>query len=107
MIDLDPKNLLTLQTLLQRLVPNTPVWAFGSRVTHTAKPYSDLDLVIVGKHRIPQALYYKIKDEMEESDLPFKVDVIDWHRISPSFRTVIQKKYIVLIGQEQYGNTNP
>lgn len=81
---------------MHQLIPDTPVWAFGSRVTHTAKPYSDLDLVIVSKEHIPQALYYQIKDAMEESDLPFKVDILDWHRISPSFRAIIQKNYVVL-----------
>lgn len=94
MIDIDPRHLQLIQTILSELIPGTPVWAFGSRVTHTAKPYSDLDLVIVSNDRIPQALYYQIKDAMEESDLPFKVDILDWHRISPAFQDIIQKNYV-------------
>ena len=96
MIDLDVKHLKTVQAILHRLIPNTPVWVFGSRINHTAKSYSDLDLVIVGQNRIPQGVYYQLKDAMEESDLPFKVDILDWHRIRPSFRKIIQENYVVL-----------
>ena len=37
-----------------------------------------------------------IQDAFDESTLPFRVDVLDWHRISPSFRRVIQDKYDIL-----------
>ncbi len=97
MINIDERHLITIKTILQRLIPNTSVWVFGSRITSASKSYSDLDLVIVGKKRVPQILYYQIKDAMEESDLPFRVDVLDWHRISPSFKKIIKNNYIVLI----------
>ena len=29
-------------------MPNRKVWAFGSRATGTTKPFSDLDLAILG-----------------------------------------------------------
>lgn len=97
MIDIEEKHLSTIKRIFQRLIPGIPVWAFGSRIKQTAKPYSDLDLVIVGENRIPQPVYYQIKDAMEESDIPFKVDVLDWHRLSPAFREIIQQQYEILI----------
>lgn len=33
-------------------VPDWAVWAFGSRVRGTAKPYSDLDLAVLGDERL-------------------------------------------------------
>ncbi len=96
MIDIDAKYFLTVKSILKQIIPKTPVWAFGSRVTGHAKPYSDLDLVIVDKHPIALLLYYQIKDAMEESDLPFRVDILDWHRISPSFKKVIYEKYVII-----------
>ena len=33
--------------------------------------------------------------DFEESDLPFKVDVLDWQSISDNFKKVIKEKYIV------------
>lgn len=97
MIDIEEQHLSTLKSIFQQLIPGIPVWAFGSRTKETAKPYSDLDLVIVGENRIPQALYYQIKDAMEESDIPFKVEILDWHRLSQSFRDIIQQHYEILI----------
>ncbi len=96
MIDIEEKNLATIKSIFQRLIPGIPVWAFGSRTNQTAKPYSDLDLVIVGESRIPQAVYYQIKDALEKSDIPFKVDVLDWHRISPAFKAVIEQHYEIM-----------
>jgi len=35
-------------------------------------------------------------EAFQESGLPFRVDVLDWHAISPEFRQVIKRKYEVL-----------
>jgi predicted nucleotidyltransferase len=45
-LDLRPDQLQIVQHILQRRVPTFDVWAFGSRVKGTAKPYSDLDLAV-------------------------------------------------------------
>jgi type I restriction enzyme S subunit len=39
--------------ILQKHVPGYEVWAFGSRAKWTAKPYSDLDLVIISDRALP------------------------------------------------------
>ena len=52
-IDLNPHDLEIVLAILQKFVPDLEVWAFGSRVKWTAKPFSDLDLVIVGKQPLP------------------------------------------------------
>lgn len=97
MIDIEERHLTTIKHILQQHLPNVTVWAFGSRVTLRAKPYSDLDLVIIGDKAIPQKLYYQIQDAMEESDIPFKVDLLDWHRITPQFRTIIEGGYTPIL----------
>lgn len=96
MIDLSEKNMAIVRQILTTYVPDLPVWVFGSRIKGTAKPYSDLDLVVVGEEKLPMALYFKILDAFEESDLPIKVDFLDWHRLDPSFQQVIQAQYDVL-----------
>ena len=96
MINIDQNHLLTIKNILQQFIPNPTVWVFGSRIKQTAKSYSDLDLVIIGDKPISQKIYYQIQDAMEESDIPFRVEVLDWHRISPAFREAIQQQYEVL-----------
>jgi len=93
MIDLDPNHLKTVLRILHEHVPECEVRAFGSRVSGMTKSYSDLDLVVVGSGKLADDTLRHLREAFEESDLPFRVDVLDWHDISPSFQKVIDKKY--------------
>jgi len=87
---------LIVSTILQKHVPEKEVWAFGSRATHTEKPFSDLDLAIIGNTPLTLRLLATIEYDFSESDLPFKVDVVDWATISPAFRKVIESHRVKL-----------
>lgn len=89
MIDLADEYLAEVKSIFQHHLPNTPVKAFGSRVTGRAKPFSDLDLVVMGDKPISQHKLNDIKLALSESDLPIRVDVVDWHAIDDEFRAVI------------------
>lgn len=90
MIDLTAAELAIVQRILVAHVPELEVWAYGSRVTGSRKPWSDLDLAIVNHTRLPHALLTAIEWDFEESDLPFKVDVTDLAAVSPEFRARIE-----------------
>jgi len=64
--------------------------------TGTAKDYSDLDLAVVGKEKLSDNIFYAVKESFEESDLPFRVDVLDWHRISKEFKKVVNKQFEII-----------
>ena len=96
MIDLNPHHLETVNTILAEHVPECEVRAFGSRATWTAKDYSDLDLAIVGKGPLEWKALGRLKEAFEESNLPMRVDVLDWHSISESFRKAIKRDCVVL-----------
>ena len=89
MIDLAPAYLDIVRKILRDIVSIAKVWAFGSRVTGTAKEFSDLDLAIDMGNPIPVTVLCTLKDAFSESDLPVKVDIVDWHAISEEFREVI------------------
>ncbi len=93
-----------LEALLREHVPECEVRAFGSRAAWTAKDYSDLDLAIVGARPIDWRTLGRLKEAFEESDLPMRVDVLDWHTISQSFREVIERDYVVV--QEEVKQTS-
>ena len=96
MIDVSYEHLETVKRILANHVPNCEVRAFGSRVTGKAKSYSDLDLAIVCDKRLDFDTLRLLKEAFETSDLPFRVDVIDWHAISEGFRSVIESHSAVL-----------
>ena len=82
--------------LLKRHVPNYMVWAFGSRVGGLPKPFSDLDLVLIDSKPLPLSIRAELNNAFSESDLPWKVDLVDWHSISPEFQKIIQTNYEVI-----------
>ena len=100
MIDLAPHHLEKVRTILREHVPQCEVRAFGSRVNGRAKDYSDLDLAIIGSARLDGDALRHLKEAFEESDLPFRVDVLDWHATSPEFQKVILKQFEVVQGEE-------
>ncbi|WP_245612835.1 nucleotidyltransferase family protein [Rheinheimera texasensis] len=73
-------------SILQRLLADYPVWAFGSRAEGRGKTYSDLDLVIVSTEPLPLALLAEVSEAFSESDLPWRVDLVDWATTSETFR---------------------
>jgi predicted nucleotidyltransferase len=95
-IDIRPNHLEIVKAILKRLVPNAEVRAFGSRVTWTAKDHSDLDLAIVGDGPLDFRAQALLEEAFEESDLPFRVDVVDWATVSENFRLIITKQYEVV-----------
>ena len=96
MIDLPPTHLDTLRSILAQHVPECEVRVFGSRVNGRAKPYSDIDLALVGPARLGGDQLRRLKEALEESDLPMRVDVLDWAGITSGFQQVIARKYEVI-----------
>jgi predicted nucleotidyltransferase len=69
--------------------PDCDVLAFGSRYKWTAKDSSDLDLAFVGKEKLGIAKRARIEAAFEASNLPYRVDVVDYNSISNAFRAVV------------------
>ena len=96
MIDLTPYQLDIVLAILKKHVPQCEVRAFGSRYKWTAKDYSDLDLAIVAEAKLDKKIIYVLKEDFSESDLPIRVDVLDWWTISDEFKQIIEQGYEVI-----------
>lgn len=88
-MDLTPEQLRIVRDILGRHLPGREVRLFGSRATGTTKPYSDLDLVIMGSETLPVTTMRILRDAFEESDLPFRVDLVEWADTGEEFRRII------------------
>lgn len=95
-IDLNPSEWEEVKRILKTHVPEYDVWAFGSRVTGTAKPYSDLDLAVITEHPLPLAKKADLITALEESDLTFRVDIVDWATTNEKFRRIIERDKVVV-----------
>ena len=70
------------------------VFIFGSRAIGKTRKFSDYDIGIWGKNKRPLSSGIKILigDALEESNLPYKVDVVDFSLVSSGFRKVALSK---------------
>ena len=96
MIKLSEKDLKITKKILREIVPEYEVRVFGSRVTSKSKYYSDLDLAIFGNKKLTINKIADLKEAFQESDLSFRVDVVDWARLTDNFKKIIEKKYVVI-----------
>jgi type I restriction enzyme, S subunit len=95
-IDISAEQRQLILALLNKYLPNTQVWAFGSRVKWTTRFNSDLDLVAFSSpQQDPQIS--ALKEAFEESNLPFRVDLLVWDNLPENFQRNIQECYEVLV----------
>lgn len=101
-IDITANQRKTLLTLLERHLPNTTAWVYGSRVKWTARPQSDLDLVVFTKSDQERQVS-ELREAFEESNLPFRVDLFVWDAVPEQFRKEIEAEHVVLVEKEVRG----
>jgi uncharacterized protein len=95
-IDVSPFELAKVTGILRRHVPELEVRAFGSRVSGKARETSDFDLVLMTRKPLDLMRAAELRDAFSESDLSFKVDLVDWATTSESFRRIIEGCYAVI-----------
>jgi type I restriction enzyme S subunit len=91
--DLEPDHEALVRRILRDHIPEREVWVIGSRAAGTAKRYSDLDLIVLGDDPLPREVRGNLEEAFEESDLPFRVDLVEWAATSGSFRRIIQASH--------------
>ena len=100
LIDLTAGQRRTVLALLSRHLPNTTVWAYGSRVKWTSHPASDLDLVAFAEPE-QAARVAELREAFDESNLPFRVDLFVWDDVPRDFRKRIETEHVMLAEKER------
>jgi len=97
-LQLPPRYLEIVQSMLDRYLPKAEVWAYGSRVSGDCHDASDLDLVVRNPAALDTSLpdLPDLKEALVESNLPIRVDLVDWARIPEAFRREIKRAYVVV-----------
>lgn len=96
LIDVDPELLDAVVAILDRHVPDRDVRVIGSRASGCAKRFSDLDLVIGGTRPLDLATLARMREDFEESNLPFSVDLVEWATASEGFRRLVDAQALML-----------
>ena len=97
-VTIEPKDRDILLAMLARFLPGVEVWAHGSRVKGHARPASDLDLVAFTVDEQGSQVT-ALREALDESSLPFRVDLAVWDEIPERFRRNIEEEHSVLIAR--------
>jgi type I restriction enzyme S subunit len=100
---IEPHQWEELRSILSAHLPGRRVWAFGSRATgRRVRRFSDLDLLIEG-----DSLSFReaamLDEALDESRLPFKVDVVQMATLMPEFYARIQPERVLVQERESSG----
>ncbi|TAN57911.1 nucleotidyltransferase domain-containing protein [Patescibacteria group bacterium] len=94
MDDIDKTAEQEIKKLFQSFVDfkKNKVFVFGSRARGRARKFSDYDIGILGRRPLSSEKMALIKDAFEESNLPYRVDVVDFSTVSKKFKNIALKK---------------
>lgn len=68
------------------------VYVFGSRATGKNRRNSDLDLALKSKDQEINKKISKLKLQIEDSEFPYKVDIVNWDEILKEYFSAINKQ---------------
>jgi predicted nucleotidyltransferase len=68
------------------------IFIFGSWATKTNRQFSDVDVGLLGSRRISRNVIIRMQEELEKSTIPYRIDVVDFKRVSPEFKNVALQK---------------
>ncbi len=79
--------------IFQHLSPNEyHIFLFGSRASGTHRKWSDYDIGILGKEEIPAPIITQIEEGLDQSNIPYVVEVVDFNCVSDRFKSVALTK---------------
>lgn len=101
-VSIDPRFLKSCLEIVKNIIlsnlgyrrESIEVFLFGSAVSGNITRSSDIDIGLLSNHIINRDLIFRIQDEIEESIVPFKVDIVNFQDVSKDFREYAMKRTI-------------
>jgi predicted nucleotidyltransferase len=83
--------------IILRSVPKDKyvVFLFGSRANGKSKRTSDIDVGVYGETSFPRMIKSNMEEELEESSIPYYVDIIDFKNVSEEFKKIALESIVV------------
>lgn len=93
MLNVKQEYLNELKNIFSNYCPNVEIWAYGSRLTNDCHSGSDLDLTVKTFNDENKYLY-ELKELLNDSDIPFLIDINIFDNLPQSFQDEILKNYV-------------
>lgn len=104
MLDVPEKYLDELINIFQSYCQKAEIWAYGSRIKNDSHSGSDLDFAVKSFHD-DNKYFYELRELLNDSDVPFLIDIHEFDRLLEYFQEEILKDYIVFfpVGRKAEG----
>lgn len=99
MLNVKQKYLEELLGIFSGYCPNAEIFAYGSRIKNSSHSGSDLDLVVKCFHDEGKRLS-ELKELINDSGIPFLVDICEFDRLPKSFQQEVMKEYVRIFPAE-------
>jgi predicted nucleotidyltransferase len=95
MNNLDEKIKQKIIAVISALMPNVKIYLFGSRARGTNSPRADIDIALDGEKELQTVDVDEIKSMLRESNIMYKIDIVDIYQVSDAMRNEILKERII------------
>ena len=68
------------------------VWLFGSCARGAPRQHSDVDVAILPRDELPLGLFAGLEADIEESTIPYDVDLVDLRRADPALIAEVRRE---------------
>lgn len=85
----------TVLDIIHKQLPNAKVYLFGSRARGDNRSGSDIDIAIDAGCLIDQKILFHIAEDLENSTIPFFIDVVDLWNVAEDFKAFIKKDMVL------------
>ena len=80
-MNLEKEFIFLIKNCVKKYLPEAQIFIFGSRAKKTNRQFSDIDIAIRST-KINSTALAKIRFELEESALPYKVDIVNYDELA-------------------------
>jgi len=91
MIQISDKEMEIIMNIIKKYAGDCEVLIFGSKLKGTRKKFADLDLAFKCEGGLGLKKSGILEDEFDESDLPYRVDIVDYNKTSKEFQKIIDR----------------
>lgn len=95
MENVSPEDKAKITGLISVLVPNARIILFGSRARGTNSPRADIDVAVDAGEPLPRVLIDEAQSVIEGSNIMYRVEVVDFNRLSEEMRKAILSEGIL------------
>ncbi len=79
--------------MIKNLPEDSKIFLFGSRAEGNHSRSSDIDIGVISK-KLDEKMIVKLKEIIDDSFVPFKVDIVDFSRADKKFKNKALKRIV-------------